>query len=246
MPYFNLMSAINLYVAVDWQGDKEIERTGREEGWREEGEDDQGRRETRGGRRRGKPGKERNPELRQTEREEREEKSNTSGREERKGIHKRDRYPVFINRNSIWTKQARQFWGNQIIPVLSEAHGISVYIYIRRVLSAHQATDLQRTRERSRYLANNQNSGKLHSTHLYVSTIKTAPFSKFITSRGTRYLSRIINDNSYVNTRFIKTMVDVTRYDNFQHKIQVQLPSAACQITYNHIWRIFYRKRGQR
>lgn len=57
--------------------------------------------EKRGGRRRGKPGKERNPELRQTEREEREEKSNISGREERKGIHKRDRYPVFINRNSI-------------------------------------------------------------------------------------------------------------------------------------------------
>lgn len=26
MPYFNLMSAINLYVAVDWQGDREIER----------------------------------------------------------------------------------------------------------------------------------------------------------------------------------------------------------------------------
>ena len=28
MPYFNLMSAINLYVAVDWQGDREIERAG--------------------------------------------------------------------------------------------------------------------------------------------------------------------------------------------------------------------------
>lgn len=43
------MSAINLYVAVDWQGDKEIERARREEGWREEGEDDRrGRRETRG------------------------------------------------------------------------------------------------------------------------------------------------------------------------------------------------------
>lgn len=34
------MSAINLYVAVDWQGDKEIERARREEGWREEGDDD--------------------------------------------------------------------------------------------------------------------------------------------------------------------------------------------------------------
>lgn len=31
MPYFNLMSAINLYVAVDWQGDKEIERARSEE-----------------------------------------------------------------------------------------------------------------------------------------------------------------------------------------------------------------------
>lgn len=28
MLYFNLMSAINLYVAVDWQGDREIERAG--------------------------------------------------------------------------------------------------------------------------------------------------------------------------------------------------------------------------
>lgn len=26
MPYFKLMRAINLYVAVDWQGDREIER----------------------------------------------------------------------------------------------------------------------------------------------------------------------------------------------------------------------------
>lgn len=60
-------------------------------------------RETREERVRGKQGgKKRNPELRQTEREEREEKSSRiSGGEERKRIHKRDRYPVFINRNSI-------------------------------------------------------------------------------------------------------------------------------------------------
>lgn len=32
MPYFKLMSAINLYVAVDWQADREIERRG-EGGW---------------------------------------------------------------------------------------------------------------------------------------------------------------------------------------------------------------------
>lgn len=91
MPYFNLMSAINLYVAVDWQGDKEIERARSEEREEKRVEMTRGRRE--------KLGKERNPELRQTER--KEEKSDISGEEERKSIHKRDRYPVFINRNSI-------------------------------------------------------------------------------------------------------------------------------------------------
>lgn len=41
MPYFNLMSAINLYVAVDWQGDREIERA------RGKGGNCRGRREAR-------------------------------------------------------------------------------------------------------------------------------------------------------------------------------------------------------
>lgn len=34
MPYFKLMRAINLYVAVDWQGDREIERPKRRGWWR--------------------------------------------------------------------------------------------------------------------------------------------------------------------------------------------------------------------
>lgn len=33
MPYFKLMSAINLYVAADWQRDREIERREEEGGW---------------------------------------------------------------------------------------------------------------------------------------------------------------------------------------------------------------------
>lgn len=43
MPYFKLMRAINLYVAVDWQGDREIERRRGEggdsllSGWRKKG-----------------------------------------------------------------------------------------------------------------------------------------------------------------------------------------------------------------
>lgn len=61
MPYFNLMSAINLYVAVDWQGDREIERA-------------EGRlqRETRSAERERKSTgeKERNPKLWRTKRKE--------------------------------------------------------------------------------------------------------------------------------------------------------------------------------
>lgn len=65
MLYFNLMSAINLYVAVDWQGDREIERAG-ERLQREPGSAEGVR--VRGGG--AKAEKERNPELWWTKREE--------------------------------------------------------------------------------------------------------------------------------------------------------------------------------
>lgn len=63
MPYFKLMRAINLYVAVDWQGDREIERRRGEGGdspllsgrkkkertvWAEEEEEGEKEREDRG------------------------------------------------------------------------------------------------------------------------------------------------------------------------------------------------------
>lgn len=75
MPYFNLMSAINLYVAVDWQGDREIERAG-------------GRlqRERRGAR--GDAEKERNPELRRTKQEEGRKEGMRERERERRNIHK--------------------------------------------------------------------------------------------------------------------------------------------------------------
>lgn len=87
------MSAINLYVAVDWQGDKEIERARGEEGRGEEGDDDcRERRGTRGenARKAGegeKSGVATDGEGR-TRGEEREEKGERE-------IHKRDRYPRF-------------------------------------------------------------------------------------------------------------------------------------------------------
>lgn len=100
MPYFNLMSAINLYVAVDWQGDREIERAG-------------GRlqRETRSAERerkrecRGREGGEREKSgavADETGRKEREKRVQYERERQRGRIYTSDRYPVvFINRNSI-------------------------------------------------------------------------------------------------------------------------------------------------
>jgi len=113
---------------------------------------------------------------------------------ERERIYTSDRYPdVFINRNSIWAKQARQFWGNRIIPVLSGAHDIRCTVYTPASFT-HQAVDLQRMRQRSRII---ENSEKLHFARLYAAERNS--FSHF--QNSTCSLPR---EQSLQNLRFIK------------------------------------------
>jgi len=96
MPYFNLMSAINLYVAVDWQGDREIERargrlqreTRSAEGEKGCGGREDGEREIRScGGRNGKKGEKRQKSMYVCEKERERERER-----ERENIHKR---PLF-------------------------------------------------------------------------------------------------------------------------------------------------------
>jgi len=99
MPYFNLMSAINLYVAVDWQGDREIERArGR---LQRETRSAEGEKEC-GGCEGGEREKFEAAANEMRSRKERDSMCVFDKERDRKRIYTSDRYPVvFINRNSI-------------------------------------------------------------------------------------------------------------------------------------------------
>lgn len=177
MPYFNLMSAINLYVAVDWQGDREIERAG-------------GRlqRETRsGGRERvrdAKVEKERNPELQRTKWWRREERGNNVREREKEGEYTQTTdTPSFLlieiqferskPGNSEEIELSRYYRERTVSTRCFVLYTPSRVLYIKPRICNECAKD----RDVSRII---ENSGKLHVLRIYTSRTETPPFSTHI------------------------------------------------------------------